>query len=155
MMKGFRVLLVLNAILLVALMLGKNLRAQLPPQTTAEGIPFFNVNINPTTTPPMVNINPFGAVPKVEVSQMPQLPPLAIVPAGCNDRQNFQTEVGRSISGPLVVTYLNIPAQTQANFGTQRVSLSNTAQLASAIYLHAGQQLNFDNDVMYSGCRPQ
>lgn len=152
MQRSVKVLLALNATLLVAFLLTRNVRAQLPPQTNSDGVPFFNVNINPTNVPPMVNINPYGAIPRVEVAQMP---PLAIAPSGCADRQNFQTEVGRVIAGPLVITYLNAPAQTQASLGTQRVTLSNTTQLATAIYLHSGQQLSFDNDVVYSGCRPQ
>src|SRR5438132_8917081 len=118
MSKTVRVLLILNAILLVTLLLTNNLRAQLPPQVNADGVPFFNVNINPTNVPPMVNVNPYGAVPKVEVAQMP---PLAIAPSGCADRENFQTAVGRTISGPLVMTYLNIPDQTKTSLGEQRV----------------------------------
>jgi hypothetical protein len=152
MLKALRVLLILNAILMVAILLSKNLRAQIPAQTNADGIPFFNVNINPTNTPPMVNVNPFGVIPKVEVTQMP---PFLIPPSGCADHQNFETSVGRSISGPLVLTYLNLPAQTQTSLGNQSVSMSNSAQLASAIYLPAGQRLSFNNDVLYSGCRPQ
>jgi hypothetical protein len=152
MTKTLKVILTLNAVLLVAILLSKNVRAQLPPQTNPDGVPFFNVNINPTNIPPMVNIDPYGVIPKVEVSQMP---PVAIVPTGCDDRQNFQTDVGKAIAGPMVVTYLNIPPQTQVTLGPQRVMLSNTNQLGTAIYLRAGQQLNFDNDVMYSGCRPQ
>ena len=152
MAKTVRALLLLNAVLLVALLLGKNVRAQLAPQTSAEGVPFLPVNINPTNIPPMVNVNPYGVVPKVEVAQMP---PLALVPSGCEDRQNFQTDVARTIIGPIVVTYLNAPPQTQATLGTQRVTLANPTQLATAIYLRAGQQLGFDNDVIYSGCRPQ
>src|SRR5262249_16032900 len=119
---------------------------------TADGVAFLPVNINPTTVPPMVNVNPYGAIPKVEVIQMP---PLALAPSGCADRQNFQTDVGRTITGPIVVTYLTVPPQTHVTLGNQSVSLSNTTQPATAIYLRAGQQLGFDNDVMYSGCRPQ
>lgn len=152
MQRTIKVLLTLNAVLLIVFLFGRNLRAQLPPQVNSDGVPFFNVNINPTNVPPMVNINPYSTIPKIEVTQMP---PLAVAPSGCADRQNFQTEVGRAISGPIVVTYLNVPPQTQASFGAQRVVLSNTTQLATAIYLRAGQQLAFDSDVMYSGCRPQ
>src|SRR5215831_2613929 len=152
MVKTVRALLLLNAVLLLALLLGKNVRAQLPPQTSGDGVPFLPVNINPTNVPPMVNVNPFGAVPKVEVTQMP---PLALAPSGCEDRQNFQTDVARTIIGPIVVTYLNAPPQTEVTLGTQRVTLSSPTQLATAIYLRAGQQLGFDNDVIYSGCRPQ
>jgi len=152
MSKTVKVVLTLNAILLVTLLLSHNLRAQLPPQVNADGVPFFNVNINPTNVPPMVNVNPYGAVPKVEVTQMPQL---AIAPAGCADRENFQTAVGRTISGPLVITYLNVPDQTETSLGGQRVALSNTTQIATALYLRSGQQLSFDKDVIYSGCRPQ
>ena len=155
MQRSLKVLLGLNAVLLLVLLLGRNVRAQLPSPTNPEGVPFFSVNINPTNVPPMVNINPYGAPPKVAVTEMPPLPPVAIVPAGCTDRQNFQLEVARIIAGPIVLTYLNAPPDTQASLGSQRVALSTPSQLASAIYLRSGQQLSFDKDVMYSGCRPQ
>jgi hypothetical protein len=154
MQRTLKVLLTLNAVLLLVLLLGHNVRAQLPSATNPEGVPFLSVNINPTNVPPMVNINPYGAPPKVVVSEMPPLPPLAILPAGCTDRQNFQLEVNRTIVGPIVLTYLNAPPQTQATLGSQHVSFANSSQLATAMYLRAGQQLVFDKDVMYSGCRP-
>jgi hypothetical protein len=149
-------LLAINAVLLVGVLLSRNLRAQRPPQANADGVPFLAVNMNPTDVPPMVNINPNGAIPGVEVTRMP---PMTIAPSGCSQQQNFLTEVGRSIAGPLVVTYLNAPSQTQVTVtntqtGNHRIVLANTTQLATAVYLRAGQQLNFDNDVIYSGCRP-
>ena len=157
MLKSLRIVLSLNAVLLVAILLGRNVGAQQPPQANSEGVPYLAVNINPTNVPPMVNINPFGGAPKVDVAHMPPLAitePVRVAPSGCSDRQSFQTEVGRTISGPMVVTYLNIPAQTQATLGNQRLALSGTAQLASAIYLRDGQQFSFDHDVIYSGCKP-
>ena len=154
MQRTIKVLLSLNAVLLVVLLLGHSVRAQQPSPTNREGVPFLGVNINPTNIPPMVNINPYGGVPKVEVTRMPPLPPLSIIPSGCADRQNFQTDIGRTITGPMILTYLNMPPQTQVNLGSQRTTLS-TAQLASAIYLQQGQQMSFDKDVIYSGCRPQ
>jgi len=163
MLKSLKVLLFANALLLAVLLLSHTSIAQRPPATNAEGIPFFNVNINPTDVPPMVNINPHGLTPRVDINQFPpiaiaQVPPVTIIPTGCADRHNFETGVGRSISGPLVVTYLNWPAQTQATLssgnGRQRLTPEATPQLASAMYLAAGQQLEFDKDVIYSGCKP-
>jgi hypothetical protein len=163
--KSVKVLLIVNALILVWNVFGTMGHAQLPPATNAEGIPFFNVNINPTNTPPMVNINPNGAVPRVAVVDMPdlsisQIPEVHLAAAGCNDRRNFQTSIGRSVAGPLVVTYLNASTPTQATLsdaqgGNHRITLAPATQLATAIYLRAGQRLDFDADVLYSGCQPQ
>ena len=151
MTKTLKVVVLLNAVLLVWNLAGITGSAQRPPQTNADGIPFFNVNINPTDVPPMVNVNPHGLTPKVEVTQMPQI---QIVPAGCADRRNLQTCIGRSIGGPLVITFLNLPAQTQTALSGRSLTL-NSAQISSAIYLGSGQRLEFDKDVIYSGCQPQ
>ena len=161
MIKSLKVILVLNAALLAWSLLGTTGRAQRPPQTNPDGTPFLPVNINPTDIPPMVNINPYGEPARVDVIRLPEirLPEIRVVPSGCDNRENFMTAVGRSIVGPIVVTYLNVGPQAPvtlvtAQAASQRITLSNT-QLATAIYLRPGQQMNFDADVMYSGCRPQ
>jgi hypothetical protein len=149
-------ILILNAVLLVWNLLAASGSAQRPPQANPDGIPFFNVNINPTDVPPMVNVNPNGYVPKVEVSRMPEV---RIEVAGCDTSANFQTSVGRSISGPLTVTYLNVPPDTETqlsdNGNSRPVTFGNVSQLSTAIYLRSGQRLDFAKDVIFSGCRPR
>ena len=160
-----KMLLIGNAVLLVWNLFGATGRAQLPPQTNQDGVPFFKVNINPTDIPPAVNINPDRLPPpKIEVSRMPdtrvvQIPDIKVIPAGCSSRQNFQTSVGRLIAGPMIVTYLNAPPQVTATLaddrnGSQSIVLQDS-RLATAIYLRAGQRLEFQNNVMYSGCQPE
>ena len=129
--------------------------AQRPPEISPDGVPYFKVNINPTDTPPMVDINPNRTVPLVEVARMPEI---RLRAAGCENRQNFRTGIGRSISGPLMVTYLNLPQQSMVTLadlnGSARLTLG-PAGLATAIFLASGQRLEFDSDIMYSGCRPE
>src|SRR5207245_2357996 len=103
-----KALLALN-LLIAASYLVTRLHAQRPPETDGTGAAYLRVNINPTDIPPMVNINPYEAVPKVEVSRMPEI---RVLSSGCQNRQNFQTGIGRSISGPLMITYLHLPEQT-------------------------------------------
>jgi hypothetical protein len=131
--------------------------AQRPPDLDPTGAAYLRVNINPTDIPPMVNINPGGAVPAVDVTHLPDV---RIAPTGCQNRQNFQTGVARSVSGPLVVTYLHLPPQqttvSLTNGGdTRSMNFGQAAQITTAIYLQAGQRLDFSSDVMYSGCRPE
>jgi len=168
MSKALRGLLILNAVVLIGIIVATTGNAQLPPMTNREGIPFFNVNINPTDVPPLVNINPNGMVPNVEIVRMPEIPRLDMTKmpdlnvrmAGCANRQNFQTDIGRSIEGPLVITYLDLSQPVQATLsspqnGSKRVTLGNASQLSTAIYLRTGQRLEFGADVMYSGCVPE
>jgi hypothetical protein len=148
------VLAIVFLILLVFIAVG---HAQRPPELDPTGAAFLRVNINPTDVPPMVNINPGGAVPVVDVMHMPDI---RIAPSGCQNRQNFQTAVGRSVSGPLVITYLHLPPQQttvslNSGSGTSSMNFGQTGQIATAIYLQAGQRLDFSSDVMYSGCRPE
>jgi hypothetical protein len=79
-------------------------------------------------------------------------------PSGCDDRQNFRTGIGSSISGPLMLTYLNIPQQVTASLsdanGSQSINLSSAGQITTVIFLQAGQRLDFDSAIMYSGCEP-
>jgi hypothetical protein len=164
MTKPVRLLLGANALLLLWIVLfvtghftSTITYAQRPPATTAEGIPYFNANINPTDVPPMVNINPYQIVPKVEVTRLPEL---RVTSSSCQDRQmNFRTGIGTSITGPLVVTYLNLPEQSSVTLvdpqnGSQQLTLTSGAQIAAAIYLNSGQRLEFESAVMYSGCQP-
>src|SRR5205809_2416463 len=102
--------LVLN-LLIAASYVGTRVHAQRPPELDTTGAAYLRVNINPTDVPPMVNINPNQYVPRVEVLRMPEV---RLAASGCQNRQNFQTGVGRSIAGPLTVTYLHLPQQTVA-----------------------------------------
>lgn len=130
--------------------------AQRPPETNPDGVPFLKVNINPTNVPPVVDINPNQAVPKVEVTNFPEI---RLALTGCANGQNFQTEIGNSISGPLVVTYLNLSPQSMVILAdgqnsSQSINLGSTASPSTAIYLRAGQRMEFDSSIMYSGCKP-
>ena len=135
--------------------LGTLVHAQRPPEIDNTGAAYLRVNINPTDLPPMVNINPYDTVPRVEVTRMPEI---RLPAPGCQNRQNFQTGIGRSISGPLMVTYLHLPQQTTATLaddaGTHSMNLGAAGQVTTAIFLQANQRLEFDSEIMYSGCRP-
>jgi hypothetical protein len=150
-----KVLLGLNAVLLAGNLLAGLTHAQRPPDSGADGVQFLKVNINPTNVPPMVNINPNQTVPRVEVSQMPDV---KIAATGCQTRGNFHTAAGRTISGPLMVTYLNLPPKVSGTLadarGSETLDLGGSSHLATAIFLQAGQRLEFDSSVLYSGCRP-
>lgn len=128
--------------------------AQRPAELDSTGAAYLRVNINPTNVPPMVNINPNGNIPRVDLSK-----DVRIAPSGCQNRQNFQTGIGRSIAGPIMVTYLHLPPQTTVTLnegsGAHSMNLSQAGQITTAIFLRAGQDLHFDTDVMYSGCRPE
>ena len=136
--------------------LGNLVHAQRPPELDSAGAAYLRVNINPTDTPPMVDINPHQTVPLVEVTRMPEI---RLRAAGCENRQNFRTGIGRSISGPLVVTYLNLPQQSIVTLadlnGSERLTLEPAGQLTTAIFLASGQRLEFGSDIMYSGCQPE
>src|SRR5215467_8896228 len=110
-MSKFGVALLLLTLLLAGSYLGSLVHAQLPPETDSTGAAYLRVNINPTEIPPMVNINPYNIVPRVAVTEMPEI---RVPVSGCQNRQNFQTGIGRSIFGPLMVTYLHLPPQTTA-----------------------------------------
>jgi hypothetical protein len=129
--------------------------AQRAPEFNELGEAFLRVNINPTNVPPMVNINPYNLVPRVEVTRMPEIQ-FKMAASGCQDPQSFRTGIGKSISGPLMVTYLNFPQQAKVTIsgsnGSQPVTLNPGAQITTAIFLQAGQRLDFDSAVLYSGC---
>jgi hypothetical protein len=135
--------------------LGSLVHAQRPPETDANGAAYLRVNINPTDIPPMVNINPYDIVPRVEVTRLPEIRLLA---SGCQIRQNFYTGIGRSISGPLMITYLHLPQQTTATLSdageSHSMNLGQAGQITTAILLQSNQRLEFDSEIMYSGCRP-
>ena len=135
--------------------LGMQVHAQRPPETDASGAAYLRVNINPTDVPPAVNINPDQYVPRVEVTRMPEI---RIPTPGCQTRQNFMTGIGRSISGPLMITYLHLPQQATATLadgaGSRSAAIGPAGQIATAIFLQPGQTLSFNADVMYSGCKP-
>src|SRR5262249_28901725 len=130
---------------------------QRPPELDSSGAAYLRVNINPTDLPPMVNINPYQSVPKVEVTRMPEI---RVITSGCQNRQNFQTGVGRSIAGPLMITYLHLPQQqTTATFADasgsgHSINLSTSGYITTGIYLQSNQRIDFSAEVMYSGCRP-
>jgi hypothetical protein len=58
-----------------------------------------------------------------------------------------------------MVTYLHLPEQTRVtlgdNSGSHSMTLGTGEQITTAIYLQANQRLEFSNEVMYSGCRPE
>ena len=135
---------VLIAVFLVLLLIGRA-HAQRPPEIDETGAAYLRVNINPTNVPPMVNINPFQIVPRVQVTD---LPPLQIAPTGCADRRNYQTGIGRSIVGPMMVTYLHLPEQTRVTLGdaggNHSMNLGPAGQITTAIFLQPGQRLELD-----------
>ena len=141
------ILLSATVLLLVSLAYG-----QRPPELNDRGEAYLRVNMNPTDVPPMVNINPFGNVPSVEVTRMPEI---RVNTSGCG---NFRTGIGNSISGPLMISYLNIPGEAKVTLvgpnGNQSVSLGPDGQITTAIFLQAGQRLEFGSAIMYSGCQP-
>ena len=145
-----------NAALFIGNMWVTTTHAQLPPDTSPDGVPYLKVNINPTPVPPLVNINPSGQVPLVEVSRMPEI---KILPKACENPANFDSRVGRTVSGPISVTFLMVPQAVDMTFvdssGTShRIPFNPANQFGSAIDLKAGETLAFNSDVMYSGCRP-
>jgi len=144
-----------NAALFIGNMWVTTTHAQLPPESTPDGVPYLKVNINPTPVPPLVNINPSGFVPFVEVSRMPEI---KIPPSACENPANFDSKVARTVSGPISVTFLMVPQAGDMTFvdstGAHRIPFNPANQFGSAIDLRAGETLEFNFDVMYSGCRP-
>jgi hypothetical protein len=131
--------------------------AQRPPEVDPTGAAYLRVNINPTDVPPEVNINPNQSVPRIRVTELPEI---RIPAMGCQNRRNYQTGIGRAITGPLMVTYLHLPAQqTRVTLvdggGSHSLNLGQAGQITTAVYLEANQRLEFDSDIMFSGCRPE
>jgi hypothetical protein len=149
-----KIVLAANVLLLITNVMTV-VHAQLPPEADSTGAPYLRVNINPTNVPPMVNINPNQSVPAVRVTEMPEI---HMAVAGCENRRNFQTGVGRSIAGPLRLTYLHFPPQTRVTLadsaGSHSMNFGTASEIATAIFLESNQRLEFDSAVMYSGCRP-
>lgn len=152
MSKQVKLLLVAAAVLIVGLAY-----AQRPPDINQYGENYLRVNINPTDLPPMVNINPYNQVPRVEVTRLPEIQ-FKAPPSGCSDHGLFRTGIGKSVPGPLMLTYLSIPQPARMTLagpnGNQSISLNSGAQIPTAIFLQAGQRLDFDAVVFYSGCLP-
>lgn len=166
MSKATKIALALNVTLLVLIFIAVA-HAQRPPEFDSTGAPYLRVNINPTDVPPAVNINPDGFPPAVNINPngMParvdvtRMPDIRVAPTGCQNRQSYQTGIGRSVAGPLMVTYLHLPPMTtvtlrDANGGDHSMNMTQAGQITTAIFLRAGQTLDFNSDVMYSGCRP-
>lgn len=153
--KSAKILLAANLLLLLLIFFGVA-DAQRPPETDGTGAAYLRVNINPTDVAPMVNINPNQSVPRVQVTEMPEI---RVDPSGCDNRRNFQTGVGRAIVGPLMITYLHLPDETRVTLsdatGSRSVNLRGAGQITTAIFLQPNQRLGFDNEIMYSGCRPE
>ena len=133
-------------LVLILLVLVAIAHAQRPPDIDQTGAAFLRVNINPTDVPPMVNVNPFGHVPAVDINKMPEI---HIPTVGCENARNYLTGVGRSVPGPLMVTYLQAPAQTTATLsdscGCHSMTMNVASQVNTAIYLRSGQTLSFSN----------
>lgn len=166
-MSVLRVSLAIAGVVTVALFALSETRQQ-PPPTSDEGIPYFNVNINPTPVPPEVNINPRGAPPTVRIDsgrrvlvEVEQMPEVRVEPRGCADARGFETGVGREVSGPMVLTYLSLGENAQATLEVSGSGidvgdhLRNRAVLGTMIHLGRGEELTFSEDVLYSGCRPE
>jgi hypothetical protein len=155
MSKAAKIGLSVNIVVLVLVVIGLA-HAQRPPELDDTGAAYLRVNINPTNVPPMVNINPFDVVPRVQVTDMPQL---RIASEGCAAGRNYQTGIGRSIGGPIMISYLHLPEQTRVTLsdpaGSHSMNLGNAGQITTAIFLQANQRLDFDSEIMYSGCRPE
>ncbi len=154
MSKAAKIALTANAILLALIFIAVA-HAQRPPELDSTGAAYLRVNINPTDVPPMVNINPEGIPARVDVTHLPDI---RVAPAGCQSRQSYQTGIGRSVAGPLMVTYLHLPPNTTVTLddagGAHSMNMTQAGQITTAIFLRAGQILDFSSDVMYSGCRP-
>ena len=155
MSKAAKTGLILNAVVFLLVLIGLAY-AQRPPELDGTGAAYLRVNINPTDVPPMVNINPNQAIPRVRVSELPDI---RLTPAGCENRRNYQTGIGRAISGPLMITYLRVPDQTRvtlAEGGTSHsMNLGQAGVITTAIFLAANQRMDFDTEIMFSGCRPE
>jgi hypothetical protein len=156
MSKWANTVLVANVVLIVLAFIAV-VHAQRPPELDTTGAAYLRVNINPTDIPPMVNVNPNGQIPVVDINHMPEI---HFPSTGCQNGQNYLTGIGRSVPGPFMVTYLQLPPQTNTITlndvgGSHSMNLNQTGKITTAIYLHAGQTLAFDADVMFSGCRPE
>ena len=155
MSKTAKITLVVNALVLLLVLIGVA-RAQRPPETDDTGAAYLRVNINPTNVPPMVNINPFEIVPRVQIADMPEV---RMAATGCANRRNYQTSIGRAIAGPIMITYLHLPEQTRVTLGdvdgNHSMNLGAGGQITTAIFLQANQRLDFDSEIMFSGCRPE
>jgi hypothetical protein len=165
MSKATKIALAVNVTLLVLIFIAVA-HAQRPPEFDATGAPYLRVNINPTNVPPAVNINPNGAAPAVNINpngaaprvEVTRLPDVRVAPGGCQSRQNYLTGIGRSVAGPLMVSYLQLPPNTTVTLNdggaAHSMNMNQAGQITTAIFLRAGQSLDFNSDVMYSGCRP-
>ena len=155
MSKTAKVTLIANALVLILVLIGLA-HGQRPPDTDETGAAYLRVNINPTNVPPMVNINPFETVPRVQIADLPEV---RIAATGCANRRNYQTGIGRTIGGPIMITYLHLPEQTRVTLGDvdggHSMNLGTGGQITTAIFLQANQRLEFDSEIMYSGCRPE
>jgi hypothetical protein len=155
MSKTAKITLIVNALGLLLVLIGLA-HAQRPPETDDTGAAYLRVNINPSNVPPMVNINPFEIVPRVQISDMPEV---RIAATGCANRRNYQTGIGRAISGPIMITYLHLPEQARVTLadvdGSHSMNLGAGGQITTAIFLQTNQRLDFDSEIMYSGCRPE
>src|SRR6516225_5826571 len=164
MSKATKIALAVNVTLLVLIFIAVG-HAQRAPELDATGAPYLRVNINPTNVPPVVNINPNGAAPAVNINpngaaprvEVTRLPDIRVAPGGCQNRQNYLTGIGRSVAGPLMVTYLLLPPNGTVTLndggGAHSLNMNQAGQITAAIFLRAGQSLDFNSDVMYSGCR--
>jgi len=156
MSKWANTVLVANVVLIVLVFIAV-VHAQRPPELDTTGAAYLRVNINPTDIPPMVNVNPNGQIPVVDINHMPEI---HFPSTGCQNGQNYLTGIGRTVPGPFMVTYLQLPPQTTMVTlndvgGSHSMNLNQNGKIATAIYLRAGQSLAFDADVMFSGCRPE
>src|SRR5215475_11598851 len=125
MSKATKIALAVNVTLLALVFIAVG-HAQRPPEIDPTGVPPM-VNINPNGFPPMVNINPNNMAPRVEVTRLPDI---RLTPGGCQSRQNYLTGIGRSVAGPLMLTYLQAPPNTTVTVndggGTHSMNMNQT-----------------------------
>lgn len=145
----------LNAALFAATIWMSTTHAQRPPDADQEGVQYLKVNINPTAEPPLVNINPYGVIPQVDVARMPQV---QVPPGPCDDPTHFESGAARSVSGPIKLTFFAMNQPGKMTFvdgagGSHEFSFNSSNAFGSVIQLKAGESLEFDSEVLYSGCR--
>jgi hypothetical protein len=95
-------------------------------------------------------------MPEINIRRMPEV---SVRPRGCDDPGSYRTDIGTSVQGPFLLTYLNLAEGVQTTFSSgsgssSQVQLDTNSPLWSALYLGEGKVLSFDQSVLYSGCDP-
>jgi hypothetical protein len=57
-----------------------------------------------------------------------------------------------------MITYLHLPTESRVTLsdasGSHSMNLGSPGSVSTAIFLQPNQRMDFDTDIMYSGCRP-